>query len=89
MSRYQISDAVGADVNDKSVVSFNVKSFRLRSLSYGKAAKKLNTRFTFQIKVYFGCGGLLLKIPDRMLILLDLSQLECLQWGHDMLELQT
>ena len=37
-----------------SIVNFNVKSFRIRSLSYGKVAKNPVTRFTFQIKVYLG-----------------------------------
>ena len=37
----KISEAVEADVNAKSIVNFNAKSFRL-------------------IKVYSGCGGLLL-----------------------------
>ena len=48
-SREQISDALAADVNAKSIFNFNFKSFRLRSLSYGKVVKKSITRFTSQI----------------------------------------
>ena len=57
--------SLAADLNAESIVNFNVKFFRLRSLSYSKVVKNSITRFTSQIKVYFGWEGLLLKIPDR------------------------
>ena len=61
----KISDAKAADVNPKSIVNFDFKSIRLKSLSYVKVSKNSITSFTFQIRVYFGCASLLLKLPDR------------------------
>ena len=61
----KISDAKAADVNPKSIVNFDFKSIRLKSLSYVKVSKDSITSFTFQIRVYFGCASLLLKLPDR------------------------
>ena len=119
VSRKKISDVLAVDVNAKSIVNFNVNSFRLRSLSYGNVnsfrlrslsygnvnsfrlrslsygnvnsfrlrslscgnvAKNSITCFASQMKVYFGCGCLLLKIPDKNTDILNLNLLECRQW---------
>ena len=55
-SRLQIYDALAVDVNNKRIVNFNVKSFRIRSLSYGKVAKNPVTRFTFKQKYILDVG---------------------------------
>ena len=65
MSRKEISEALAADANARSIVYFVVRFFRVKSLSHFNVIKKSITLFTSQIIVCFGCWVLLLNIHHK------------------------
>ena len=60
-----------------------------RSLSYGNVAKNSITCFASQMKVYFGCGCLLLKIPDKNTDIIEFEPTGMPPMVYDEQKLQT
>ena len=59
-----ISDTLEADNNGNNIETFSVSNFSDDKSLPGSLLRKSKTVSTSQINRYFGCGGLLLNIPD-------------------------
>ena len=59
-----ISDTLEADNNDNNIETFGVSNLSDNKSFPGSSLRKSKTVSTFQINGYFGCGSLLLNIPD-------------------------
>ena len=60
MLRKEICEVLAADVTARNIVIFRARFFRVKFLSRFNVTKKSVTLFASQVKIYFGCGCLLL-----------------------------
>ena len=63
-SQNVISDTLEADNSDNNIETFSVSNLSDNKSFPGSFLRKSKTVSTSQINGYFGCGGLLLNIPD-------------------------
>ena len=67
----------------ESIVNFNANRFNDGFSSHSKVNKKSKTFLTSQLKLNFGCVGLLSKIPERRSESLSFSSLTLPELDHD------